>query len=219
MCFLRVEVYYPSSGHAASVLFTCCSTLPIQLLCCFGVVFLLQNPTHSVAMLCQCGLPVAVPYPFSCHVVSVCLPVAVPYPFSCHGVSVLFTCCRILPIQLPCCISVVYLLQYPTHLVAMLCQCCLPVAVPYLSSCCSVSVLFSCCSSTLPIQLPLCFNVVFLLQYPTHPVAMLCVLFTCCSALPIQAPCCVSVPVAVPYPFSCHGVLMLFSCCSTLPIQ
>ena len=141
-CCLPVAVPNLSSCCAVSVLFTCCSTLPTQLLCCVSVVDLLQCPSHPVALLCQCGLPVAV-----------------PFISSCFAVSELCSCCSALPIQWPCCVSVVYLLQCPSHPVAMLCQCCLPVAVPYLSSFCAVSVLFSCCS-TQPIHWPCCVSVV-----------------------------------------------------------
>ena len=144
---------------------SCCSALPIQLPWCVNVVFLLQYPTHPVAIMCQRGLPVEV-----------------LYPSNSHGVLMLFTCCSTLPIQWPCCVSIVYLLQYPTCSVAMVCQCYLPVAVPYPFSCHNVSAWFT-CWSTLPIQLPWCFDVVYLLQCPTH-------------SLSIQLPCCVSVVIA-----------------------
>ena len=129
------------------MIFTCYRTPPTGTLriwtICHGVLMLLH---YCSTLTIQ----------FSC---SVCLPIAVLYPFICHALSVLFTCCSTLPTQLVCCVSVVYLLQYPTYPVAVLCQCCLPVAVPYLSSCCAVAVLFTCCSN-LPIHLPCCVSVV-----------------------------------------------------------
>ena len=83
------------------------------------------------------------------------------------------------------------MLQCITCLVVMLCQGCLPITLPYPSSCHDVSELFTCCS-TRPFQFPCCVSVVYLLpccvsvvyllpccvngvyplQYPTHPLAM-----------------------------------------------
>ena len=113
--------------------------------------------------------------------------------------------------------------SYTHACVALECALCFCVSVT--QGCSTLPTRWQC--TTCLESLPCCINGIYLLQYPTCPLAVYRV-FTCCSTLPIHWRCIMCLPVAVPYPPTgdvphvwrvCHAVSMMFTCCSTKPTR